>query len=146
MTMGSLPFPEINAALNATAALFLMTGFVLIRRGKRNAHRTCMLTAFSVSVLFLVSYLTYHIQTGARTAFGGEGMWIPVYFAILISHIALAVAIVPLAMRTLTLALRSEFDRHRRWARFTFPIWLYVSVTGVLVYLFLYRWFPARAG
>ena len=146
MTEGSLPFPEINAALNATAAIFLMAGFAFIRHGKRNAHRRCMLTAFSVSVVFLVSYLTYHIQTGARTAFGGEGLWIPVYFGILISHIVLAVAIVPLAVRTLMLALHSEFDRHRRWARFTFPIWLYVSVTGVLVYLFLYQWFPASAG
>jgi putative membrane protein len=138
-------FPALNASLNGTATVLLTAGFILIRRKKVAAHRAAMLAAFTVSVAFLACYLAYHLQTGARTPFGGTGFIRGVYFTMLISHILLAVAIVPLILTTLTLALRGRFDRHRQWARWTFPLWYYVSVTGVLVYLFLYQWWPAAA-
>ena len=138
-------FPALDAALNATAAVLLTAGYAFIRAKKVAAHRATMLAAFSVSVAFLACYLTYHLQT-APTRFGGRGFIRPVYFTLLISHILLAMAILPLVLTTLTLALRGRFDRHRAWARWTFPLWYYVSVTGVLVYFFLYRWWPAAPG
>ena len=144
MTLHDLP--ALNAGLNGTAAVLLTAGFILIKRKNVTAHRAAMLAAFAVSVAFLACYLAYHLQTGAHTPFGGLGWIRPVYFAMLISHILLAMAIVPLIMVTLTLALRGRFDRHRAWARWTFPLWYYVSVTGVLIYFFLYRWWPAAAG
>jgi uncharacterized membrane protein YozB (DUF420 family) len=138
-------FPALNAGLNGTAAVLLTAGFVFIKRKQVAAHRAAMLGAVAVSAAFLACYLTYHLQTGARTPFGGTGFIRPIYFAMLISHILLAMAIVPLILITLTLALRGRFDRHRAWARWTLPLWYYVSVTGVLVYFFLYRWWPAAA-
>jgi putative membrane protein len=128
----------VNATLNAIAAVFLGAGFYFIRRRRIAAHRACMITAFAVSVVFLICYLAYHYQVG-DVRFQGHGPVRPVYFAILISHILLAVTTVPLAIMTLSRALRSRFDQHRRIARWTWPIWMYVSVTGVIVYLMVYH-------
>ena len=136
--MSVADLPALNATLNAIAAVLLVTGYVLIRRGRIRQHRRVMLAAFSTSALFLVSYVIYHANTGSRP-FAGQGAIRIVYFAILISHVILAAAILPMALITLTQALRERFDRHMRIARWTLPIWLYVSVTGVLVYLMLYR-------
>ncbi len=130
--------PAVNAFLNGTSAVLLSAGFVFIRRKHIAAHRACMLSAFGVSALFLVSYLVYHAQAGS-VPFQGRGWVRPVYFALLLSHIVLAAVIVPLALTTIHRAWTGRFDRHRRIARWTLPIWLYVSVTGVLVYLMLYH-------
>ena len=133
-----LDLPALNASLNGTSGVLLILGYVFIRKKKVNLHKSCMLGAFSTSILFLISYLTYHYFTGSK-AFLGEG-WIRVfYFAILISHIVLAVVIVPLAIMTLVRAWKGNFERHQRIARWTLPLWLYVSVTGVIVYLMLYQ-------
>ena len=134
--------PTLNAMLNATSAILLTIGYGFIRKGRRMAHKRTMLSAFVVSVFFFISYLIYHSVAG-DTPFQGEGWIRPVYFTILISHIILAALIVPLALITLFRALRERFDRHRKIARWTLPIWLYVSVTGVLIYLMLYHWFPS---
>jgi uncharacterized membrane protein YozB (DUF420 family) len=130
--------PTVNALLNGTSALLLVTGYLLIRRRRVTAHKVCMLTAFVTSTIFLVSYLTLRYYAGL-TRFGGQGWIRPVYFSILVSHTILAAAIVPLALVTLSRALRARFDRHVRIARWTLPLWLYVSVTGVLVYVILYH-------
>jgi len=130
--------PTLNAALNPLSGVFLFTGFLFIRSRKQRAHRACMLAACACSMLFLISYLAYHYQVGS-VPFKGQGWIRPVYFAILISHTMLAAAVVPLALVTLFRALRERFDAHRRIARWTFPIWLYVSITGVIVYAMLYR-------
>jgi uncharacterized membrane protein YozB (DUF420 family) len=129
--------PAVNATLNATAAVLLVCGYVMIRRGRIQAHRRFMLAAFTVSGLFLVSYLIYHANIGSKP-FQGHGAIRVAYFAILISHVTLAALILPLALITLTHALRARFERHVRIARWTLPIWLYVSVTGVVVYWMLY--------
>ena len=136
--MSLTDLPTVNAALNASAAAAMLAGFVAIRRRRIAVHRACMLTAVGLSTLFLVSYLTYHAHVGSRP-YGGSGWSRTVYFAILLSHTVLAVAIVPLVSTTLYRALRAQFVRHARLARVTFPIWLYVSVTGVVVYWMLYR-------
>lgn len=130
--------PTVNALLNGTSALLLVSGYLLIRPGQVTAHKTCMATAFVTSTLFLVSYLALRYYAG-MTTFQGQGWIRPVYFTILVSHTILAAAIVPLALVTLSRALRARFDRHVRIARWTLPLWLYVSVTGVLVYWMLYR-------
>ena len=130
--------PSVNAALNSASALLLVAGYLFIRSGRVAAHRLCMLSAFAASTLFLISYLTYHYQVGS-VPFGGHGWVRTVYFTILISHTSLAVVIVPLVLITLYRALKSDFDRHKRIARWTLPLWLYVSVTGVIVYAMLYR-------
>ena len=135
-------FPAINASLNATSALLMMVGYGFIRAKWIAAHRACMLGAVVVSAIFLVCYVLYHVQKGEPTRFGGTGAIRQVYYVILISHILLAMAIVPLVLRVLFLALKGRFEQHRAWARWTFPIWCYVSVTGVLVYFFLYQWWP----
>jgi uncharacterized membrane protein YozB (DUF420 family) len=136
--------PAINASLNALATVLMTVGFVFIRRGNREAHRACMLSAGAVSAVFLVGYVAHKILVrGVHTPFGGEGAIRSVYYAMLISHIILAIAIAYLVPRTFWLALKGQYERHRTWARWTFPIWYYVSVTGVLVYLFLYVWWPA---
>jgi putative membrane protein len=140
MTLQDLP--ALNASLNATAALFMSAGYLFIRARRIPAHRACMLGAVIVSAAFLVSYVTYHVQKPEPTRFGGTGAIRTVYFAMLVSHIILAMAVVPLVLRTVYLALRGQVEKHRAWARWTFPIWYYVSVTGVLVYFFLYRWWP----
>ena len=130
--------PTLNATLNAVAGVLLLAGFVFIRNRRVDAHRLCMLSAFGVSVLFLICYLIYHYQVG-DVRFQGTGWIRPAYFAMLISHIALAVAIVPLAIITLRRGLSARFDAHRRIARWTWPLWMYVSVTGVLVYVMVYH-------
>jgi uncharacterized membrane protein YozB (DUF420 family) len=135
--------PALNAALNSLSAVFLCAGFLFIKSGSRKAPRACMLTAFTCSILFLISYLVYHSQVGS-VGFKGQGWVRPVYFAILLSHTILAAAVVPLVLITLRRALRENFTAHRRIARWTFPIWLYVSVTGVIVYWMLYWLVPSR--
>ncbi len=135
--------PAVNAVLNGTSAILLTMGFVFIRRRNIAAHRACMLTAFGVSVLFLLSYVAYHYQAGSRP-FEGQGWIRPVYFVLLISHIGLAAVILPFVLTTVYRAWRSEFARHVRLARWTLPMWLYVSVTGVLVYWMLYHVAPGR--
>jgi uncharacterized membrane protein YozB (DUF420 family) len=135
--------PTLNAALNSLSAGLLVIGFLYIRFKNRQAHKTCMLAALACSTLFLVSYLVYHYQVGS-VPFKGQGWVRPLYFAILLSHTILAVVVVPLALITLTRGLRERFDAHRRIARWTFPVWLYVSVTGVVVYWMLY-WLAAAA-
>ncbi len=130
--------PAINATLNSLSAGLLTTGYVLIRRGRVTLHKACMLAAFGTSVLFLTSYLIYHAHVGS-VPFLGEGFIRILYFTILVSHVTLAVAILPLALVTLSYALRARFGRHVALARWTLPIWLYVSVTGVIVYLMLYQ-------
>jgi len=133
--------PVVNAALNATSAALLILGYGFIRRRRVTAHLTCMLTAFAVSCLFLVSYVVYHYHAGSRH-FGGRGWIRSVYYPLLISHLTLAVLIVPLALATIYRAWSGQFARHRRIARWTLPLWLYVSVTGVLVYWMLYHLAP----
>ena len=130
--------PAVNAVLNATTAVLLTTGFVMVRRRKLAAHKVCMLAALAVSTVFLASYLYYHAHAGIRR-FTGPGWIRPLYFAILISHTLLAAAVVPLAVTTAFRGLAGRFPMHQRIARWTLPIWLYVSVTGVVVYLLLYR-------
>jgi uncharacterized membrane protein YozB (DUF420 family) len=130
--------PAVNAALNATSAVLLVAGFACIRRRNIGAHRACMIAAFAVSTLFLVSYLVYHAQVGSRP-FTGQGPIRTLYFTILISHTILAIVIVPLVLLTVRRALTGQFARHARLARWTLPLWLYVSVTGVVVYWMLYR-------
>ncbi len=130
--------PTVNAALNGIAATLLAAGYVCIRRGRVDLHRRCMLAAFATSALFLVSYVAYHAQAGSRP-FAGEGAVRVVYFTVLVSHIVLAAAILPLAIVTLRRGLRRDDARHVAIARWTLPIWLYVSVTGVVVYWMLYR-------
>lgn len=133
--------PSINAALNGTSALLLALGYLLIRQGKIAAHKLCMGSALGTSILFLMSYLVYHFQVGSMP-FGGHGGIRALYFTILISHTALAAVILPLAVMTVSRALRGRFDRHGRIARWTLPLWLYVSVTGVIVYWMLYHLYP----
>ncbi len=130
--------PLVNATLNGIATVLLVTGYVCIRRGRRDAHRRAMLAAFATSVLFLISYVIYHAQAGSRP-FTGQGPIRTVYFTILISHIILAALTPVLAGLTLWRGLQGRFDRHVRLARWTLPIWLYVSVTGVAVYWMLYQ-------
>ena len=130
--------PALNAVLNGTAAALLVSGYLFIRRGHVQPHRRCMLAALATSALFLVSYVVYHVNTGSRP-FPGQGAVRVVYFAILITHVVLAAAILPLALITATRGLRAQYDRHVRIARWTLPIWIYVSVTGVIIYLMLYQ-------
>ena len=139
MTVSDLPL--LNATLNSVCTVILVAGFVFIKKGRKKAHIACMIAALTVSAAFLVSYLTYHYHAGS-VKFTAEGWVRPVYFTILISHIILAALLAPLVIVTVIPAARGRFDRHGRIARWTWPIWMYVSVTGVLVYLFLYQWFP----
>jgi putative membrane protein len=139
--------PAVNAGLNGISAIFLGAGYYFIRHKNQAAHRKCMLAAFAASTLFLACYLTYHgylayyLHRGP-TAFRNPPGFRPIYLGILLSHTLLAVVIVPLAIITLSRALRQRFDRHRKIARWTWPCWMYVSVTGVLIYLLLYQIFP----
>lgn len=135
MSIGSLP--AINAALNGACTILLLLGFAFIRNRKIGLHRFCMITAFFCSALFLILYLYFHFHAGI-IRFGGQGWIRPVYFTILITHTTLAIVIVPLVLITLSRALRERFDRHRAIARWTLPLWLYVSITGVVVYWLLY--------
>ena len=133
--------PTVNATLNGIAAILLVAGYLFVRQGRIGQHRACMLAAVTASTLFLVSYLVYHAHAGSRP-FTGQGSIRAVYFFVLVTHVILATAILPLAVVTLSRALRGRFDRHVAIARWTLPIWLYVSVTGVIVYLMLYRLTP----
>jgi uncharacterized membrane protein YozB (DUF420 family) len=130
--------PALNASLNATAAVLLVIGYTFIRNGRIRQHRAVMISAFTVSSLFLISYVVYHANVGSKP-FQRHGPIRVVYFTILLTHVVLAAAVVPLALITLTRGLRGRFDRHVPIARWTFPIWLYVSVTGVIVYVMLYQ-------
>ena len=142
MSVGDLP--TLNAALNGLATILLTLGYVAIRQGKREVHRGFMLAAFGTSAVFLISYVAHKVLVqGVHTRLGAEGWVKAVYYPMLISHIVLAAAIVPLALITISRALRERFDAHRKIARWTWPIWMYVSITGVLIYFMLYRWFPA---
>jgi uncharacterized membrane protein YozB (DUF420 family) len=136
LTVSALP--HLNALLNATSAGFLITGYLLIRTGHQVAHKRSMLAALVCSTAFLTSYVIYHLHAGSRP-FSGTGAIRGIYFAILITHVVLAAAILPLVIMTATRGLRSQFDRHVRIARWTLPLWLYVSVTGVIVYVMLYQ-------
>jgi len=136
--------PAVNALLNGTSAVLLAYGYAAIRAGKRELHKKLMVTAFVVSCAFLVSYLIYHYRVHQVVLFQGQGWIRPVYFTILISHTILAVVIVPVIIITLRRALREKFDRHRVIARWTLPLWFYVSVTGVIVYFMVYQLYTPR--
>ena len=136
MTVSDLP--ALNATLNGSSAILVVIGWILIKRGHRTAHRNVMLAACGTSLLFLISYLIYHAQVGS-VRFTRQGPIRTVYFIILLTHTVLAAVIVPMVLITLSRGLKGRYDRHRRIARWTLPIWLYVSVTGVIVYLMLYR-------
>jgi putative membrane protein len=145
--MTILDLPAVNACLNGLSAAFLAAGYYFIRRKRQNAHRNCMLAAFSSSILFLACYLTYHIYLAyvlhrGPTVFKEPAWFRPIYIGILLTHTALAVVIVPLALVTLSRALRQRFDQHKKIARWTWPLWMYVSVTGVVIYYLLYWKFP----
>lgn len=136
--------PALNASLNAIATVLLTVGYVLIKQGRREAHRKVMTAACIVSAVFLVGYVTHKILIrGVHTPFGGVGAIRTIYYAMLVSHIVLAMSIAYLVPRTFLFAARGDLIRHQAWAKWTFPIWYYVSVTGVLVYFFLYQWWPA---
>ena len=136
--------PALNATLNGLATVLITAGFIFIKSGRKDAHRRVMLAAAFVSALFLVGYVTHKaLVRGVHTPFGGVGGIRTVYFFILWTHIPLAALIAYLVPRTFLLAIRGHFERHRVWAKWTFPIWYYVSVTGVLIYFFLYQWWPA---
>jgi uncharacterized membrane protein YozB (DUF420 family) len=130
--------PTLNAILNASSGILLLAGYAMIMRRRIAAHRAFMLSAFACSVVFLISYVVYHLRAGV-IRFQGQGPIRPVYFTLLTTHTILAIVIVPLAIITLSRGLSAKFDRHRRIARWTFPLWLYVSVTGVIVYWLLYH-------
>jgi uncharacterized membrane protein YozB (DUF420 family) len=134
-------FPALNASLNGISGVLLLSGRVLIWKGRIAAHRTCMIAAVVASGLFLACYLFFHWKVG-NILFLGQGWARPVYFSILISHVTLAMVIVPLAVITLNRGLKARYDKHRAIARWTWPLWMYVSVTGVIVYFMLYQWFP----
>lgn len=134
-------FPALIASLNGISAVLLVAGRYMIARGRMAAHRAFMLSAVVASALFLVCYVYFHAHVG-DILFLGQGVWRKVYFAILIPHVTLAIVIVPMVIITLSRGLRARYDRHRAIARWTWPLWMYVSVTGVIVYFMLYRWFP----
>jgi uncharacterized membrane protein YozB (DUF420 family) len=137
--------PAINASLNALSTVFLTLGYIFIKQEKQNAHRNCMLSAFVTSCVFLFCYVLHKILVrGVHTPFGGEGMIRTFYYVMLFTHIVLAMAIVPLILMTMSRALKARWEHHKKIARWTWPLWMYVSVTGVLVYLMLYRWFPPK--
>ncbi len=132
----------LNATLNAVSACLLSAGYFCVRTGRILAHKTCMILAFTSSTIFLVSYVIYHVRVGS-VHFQGQGWIRPVYFTLLGTHTILAIVIVPMVILTLSRALREQFDRHRRIARWTLPLWFYVSVTGVVVYVLLYHVYAA---
>lgn len=136
--MSVTDLPALNASLNAISTVLLVTGYVLIRRGERQKHKACMIAALVTSALFLTSYVIYHAQVGS-VPFKGTGWIRTLYFVVLIPHVILAAAIVPPILITVSRALSAKYDKHRRIARWTLPLWLYVSVTGVIVYLMLYQ-------
>ncbi len=139
MTLSDLP--GINAGLNSLSAIFLLFGFVFIRRGKQGAHRYCMSAALCTSALFLACYLYYHFHAG-RTVFKNPEWFRPIYLTLLLTHTVLAVVIVPMILMTFHRAVKARYELHKKLARWTWPLWMYVSVTGVLIYFLLYRIFP----
>jgi putative membrane protein len=141
--MSIVDLPAVNACFNATSTVLLTCGYVLIKRGRQTAHRNCMIGALISSTLFLIGYLTYHAYAGT-TRFQNPAWFRSIYLTILVTHTLLAAAVVPLVVLTLVPALRQRFDRHKRIARWTWPVWMYVSVTGVLIYLLLYQIFPQK--
>ena len=149
MTLNDIP--ALNAGLNALATVLMTAGFIFIKSGNKTAHRASMLSAGVVSAIFLVGYLGHKVLKGmaagageaVHTQFGGEGAIRVVYYVMLITHILLAISIAYLVPKTFSLAFKGDFERHKRWARVVFPIWYYVSITGVLVYFFLYQWWPS---
>ena len=149
MTLNDIP--ALNAGLNALATVLMTAGFIFIKSGNKTAHRASMLSAGIVSAVFLVGYLGHKVLKGmaagageaVHTQFGGEGAIRMVYYVMLITHILLAISIAYLVPKTFSLAFKGDFERHKRWARVVFPIWYYVSITGVLVYFFLYQWWPS---
>ncbi len=140
--MSVADLPVVNASLNGLSAIFLTTGYVFIRRGNKNAHRNCMISAFVTSTIFLICYLTYHFTVKTVTHFREPAWFQPIYLTILFSHLVLAMAIIPLVLVTLHRAVKGRFELHKKIARWTWPIWMYVSVTGVVIYLLLYQIFP----
>lgn len=141
MTVQDLP--ALNASLNGLSTVFLFLGWLFIKAERKLQHAAMMVCAFVTSSVFLVTYVIHKVLVrGVHTPFGGEGFWRPVYYTMLISHILLAMVIVPLAITTMLRAMKQNWDGHRKIARITWPIWMYVSVTGVLVYFMLYQWFP----
>ena len=147
--MSLLDLPAVNATLNGLCTLFLLAGFYFIKRKNTEAHRRCMIAAFVTSVLFLISYLTYHTYIGyvlkqGPTVFKNPAWFRPYYLVILLTHTVLAAAIVPLVLMTLWRGLKGRWESHRKIARWTWPLWIYVSVTGVLIYLLLYQIFPQK--
>jgi uncharacterized membrane protein YozB (DUF420 family) len=142
MVLGPTFFPALNAFLNGSSAVLIGTGYYFVKQGRRQAHKRMMIAAVVTSTLFLISYLYYHVVLRAGvTHFRGEGVWRPVYYTILLSHTFLAVVVVPLVLITLSRALKGNFARHKAIARYTFPIWMYVSVTGVVIFVMLYKIF-----
>ncbi len=139
--------PAVNASLNGISAILLSLGYYFIRTNRRQAHRNCMVGAFCTSILFLVCYITYHTYLGyvlhrGPTVFREPAWFRPIYLGILLTHTVLAVVVVPLALTSLNRAVKQRFELHKKIARWTWPLWMYVSVTGVLIYLLLYRIFP----
>ena len=134
-------FPALIAGLNGISAVLLLAGRYLIARGRMAAHRACKIAAVIASALFLFCYVYFHVHVG-DILFLGQGVWRTIYFVVLIPHVTLAIVIVPMVIITLSRGLRGRYDRHRAIARWTWPLWMYVSITGVLVYFMLYRWFP----
>lgn len=130
--------PAVNASLNALSGLLLLVGYALIKSGRRDQHRAVMIAAFTSSALFLISYLVYHAQVGS-VPFTRQGFVRPLYFTILLTHVVLAAVVLPMIILTMTRGLKGRFREHRKIARWTFPVWMYVSVTGVLVYVLLYQ-------
>ena len=141
-----LSHAALNASLNGLSAILLTAGYAAIRAGKRDVHKAFMLSAFAVSTVFLASYVVYHIRVKQVVLFQGQGWIRPVYFALLLSHTILAIAIVPLILITLRRAWLEKFDRHRRIARWTLPLWFYVCITGVIVYLMVYQIYAPKGG
>ncbi|MCC5023284.1 MAG: DUF420 domain-containing protein [Candidatus Synoicihabitans palmerolidicus] len=137
--------PALNATLNGLATILITAGFICIKTGRKETHRRMMLSAGVVSAVFLIGYVTHKVLVrGVHTPFWGEGFIRSVYYTMLITHIILAISIAYLVPRTFYFAIKGNFERHRAWAKWTFPIWYYVSITGVLVYFFLYRWWPSH--
>lgn len=142
--MSTSDLPAVNATLNGLSAVLLTAGYFFIRRGNKIAHRNCIVSAFVTSTIFLICYLTYHFTVKAITRFREPEWFRPIYLAILLTHTVLAVVIVPLVLITLHRAVKERFELHRKIARWTWPLWMYVSVTGVVIYLLLYQIFPQR--
>jgi putative membrane protein len=141
--------PPVNATLNGLSAIFLTLGYIFIKRGNKIAHRNCMITAFCTSIIFLICYITYHsylvvVLKRGPTQFLDPAWFRPIYLTILISHTILAAAIVPMILITLSRAMKERFELHKKIARWTWPLWMYVSVTGVIIYLLLYQIFPQK--